>query len=93
LIKHLREFSLDLAIFYGGGARIPILGRHTLSHKEILSIIQELDPQKSVVIHLNSLNHCKENRSKLRDLIDNSPIPPKVSLPSPGEEYIFDFSK
>lgn len=36
LVACLQAHEIDLAILYGGGARIPILGRHTLSHEEVL---------------------------------------------------------
>lgn len=90
LVDRLKVYSLDMAIFYGGGARIPVLGRHTLSHREILSMIQDLRPRQSAIVHLNSLNHCREDRSALQKLLDSSPSNSKVILPLPGEEYTWD---
>jgi len=90
LMDRLKEYPLNMAILYGGGARIPVLGRHTLSHREILSMILDLCPRQSAVIHLNALNHCREDRSTLQKLLDNSPSDSKVILPLPGEEYTWD---
>lgn len=90
LMARLKEFPPDMAVFYGGGARIPVLGRHTLSHREILSMIQDLCPRRSAVIHLNGLNHCREDRASLSKLLDSSPSDSKVILPLPGEEFRLD---
>ena len=87
----LNKFRLDLAIFYGGAARIPLLGRHTLSAEEILSLIKDINPRNSAIIHLNALNHCTESCLDVRKWLDSADLSAKVILPLPGEECVFDF--
>lgn len=91
LLDNLEKFHIDLAIFYGGSARIPILGRHTLSFEEIGSMIKSLNPGISMIVHLNSLNHCTENRSDVKKRIDAANLSSEVMLPLPSQEYTFEF--
>jgi L-ascorbate metabolism protein UlaG (beta-lactamase superfamily) len=92
LISTLKNTFLDMAILYGGGAKIPIVGRHTFSHKEVLLITEKLNPQNVVVVHLDSLNHCKENRNDLKKLVGTLKLQSKLVLPLPGEEHVFKFA-
>ncbi len=91
LLDCLKKFHIDLAIFYGGGARIPILGRHTLSSEEIVSMIMSLKPGIAMIVHLNSLNHCIEDRIAVMKRIEAANLPSEVILPLPGQEYTFEF--
>jgi hypothetical protein len=86
----LSHVHLGLAVFYGGGAKIPVLGRHTLSHREVLYLFDRLRPDKAVVIHLDSLNHCLEKRSELRRMIETAHLSDRILLPLPGEEVVFE---
>ena len=90
LADFLKKYSVDLAIFYGGAARIPLLGRHTLSGEEILSLINDIQPRSSVILHLNGLNHCTEDRQDVKASVDSVNITSEVILPLSGEEHIFD---
>lgn len=90
LSNYLKKYRVDLAFFYGGAARIPLLGRHTLSAEEIVSLIKHLNPQTSVIIHLDALNHCRESRNDVMNWISATNLSSKVILPLPGEEHVFD---
>jgi L-ascorbate metabolism protein UlaG (beta-lactamase superfamily) len=90
ITDRLERFPIDLAIFYAGAARIPLLGRHTFSTEEILSLIKKLNPGNSVIIHLDVLNHCTEDRNHVKALIDLANLSSNVIFPLPGEEYSFE---
>jgi L-ascorbate metabolism protein UlaG (beta-lactamase superfamily) len=90
ILERLSHVHLGLAVFYGGGAKIPVLGRHTLSHREVLYLFDRLRPDKAVVIHLDSLNHCLEKRSELRRMIETAHLSDRILLPLPGEEVVFE---
>jgi L-ascorbate metabolism protein UlaG (beta-lactamase superfamily) len=91
LSEWLCKFPVDLAVFFGGAARVPLLGRHTLSGQEIISLIQDIQPRTAVILHLDSLNHCTEGRTEVRAQIRSSPLSSRVILPLAGEEYVFGF--
>jgi len=90
LTERLERFHIDIAIFYAGAARIPLLGRHTFSTEEILSLIKKLKPGNSVIVHLDVLNHCTEDRNHVKASIDSANLSSKVVFPLPSEEYFFE---
>ncbi len=89
LVGNLQDCRIDVAILYGGGARLPILGRHTLSHREVLLLAEQLDVRDCVVVHLDSLNHCPEGRRDLEKAIQLAGSKANVVAPLPGEELSF----
>jgi L-ascorbate metabolism protein UlaG (beta-lactamase superfamily) len=89
LVADLRGCRIDVAILYGGGARLPIFGRHTLSHREVLLLGEHLDVRDCVVVHLESLNHCPEGRRDLEKLMQSCGTKANVIAPLPGEELSF----
>ena len=89
LIDVLATTSIEVAILYGGGARIPLFGRHTLSHHEVLSFVRQLHPSRTVVVHLDCLNHCPETRDQLLRIIEVSGLDSPILLPLPGQELLF----
>jgi L-ascorbate metabolism protein UlaG (beta-lactamase superfamily) len=89
LVTCLQPYPIHVAILYGGGARLPILGRHTLSHREVLLLAEQLGPRHCVVVHLDSLNHCPERRHELRHAVVTSKLRSSVITPLPGEQYGF----
>lgn len=91
LCEVLNRQAIDLAILYGGAARIPILGRHTLSAVEIVTLVQNIRPNMALILHLESLNHCTENRRYVQQQIKAAQLSEIVGLPLPGEEYLFDY--
>lgn len=89
LVTCLQPYPIDVAILFGGGARLPVLGRHTLSHREVLFLAEQLGPRHCVVVHLDSLNHCPESRQELRRAAVKSSLRSSVITPLPGEQYSF----
>jgi L-ascorbate metabolism protein UlaG (beta-lactamase superfamily) len=87
LVEALRACEIQAAILYGGGARIPILGRHTFSHREILTLAELLPSSTIVVVHLDCLNHCPETGDRLAATIEKAGLGQRVLLPIPGEQY------
>jgi L-ascorbate metabolism protein UlaG (beta-lactamase superfamily) len=89
LYEHLMNSKIHLAILYGGGARIPFLGRHTFSHDEVLQLQQAIQPDLTVVTHLDCLNHCREKSRELKARIEKLPGDGELRVPEPEVSYRF----
>ncbi|UCG61745.1 MAG: MBL fold metallo-hydrolase [Candidatus Zixiibacteriota bacterium] len=89
LLNCLKDVRIDLAVLYGGGARIPLLGRHTLSHREIISMVRSIKPGLAVVTHLDCLNHCPETSDQLSEMLNKDASDLPIRIAEPGREYSF----
>jgi L-ascorbate metabolism protein UlaG (beta-lactamase superfamily) len=85
----LKDTKVDLAVLYGGGARIPVLGRHTLSHREVIAIVRDVSPGLALVVHLDCLNHCAETGERLSEVLKNESSDLPIRIAEPGCEYGF----
>ncbi|OGC93661.1 MAG: hypothetical protein A2W25_06060 [candidate division Zixibacteria bacterium RBG_16_53_22] len=90
LPRLLERFRISLAILYGGAATLPFWGRHTLSFAEIRRLLEYLRPANAVIMHLDTLTHCREDRK--RYLIEYKELSDQggLILPVPGEEFVFE---
>jgi L-ascorbate metabolism protein UlaG (beta-lactamase superfamily) len=85
LLRELEKYRIDCAILYGGGARLPIFGRHTFSNAEIISLVNRLKPEQTFVVHQETLNHCVEPAMQLINLIQATNVRTHLRPLIPGE--------
>lgn len=70
--KVLEDFNPDYVIAYSGGANIKLGGKLTMGIDDILSISGLLPQTKIIAIHMDSINHCSDTRTKLKKSLSNS---------------------
>jgi L-ascorbate metabolism protein UlaG (beta-lactamase superfamily) len=89
LLDRLKGVEINLAVLYGGGARIPLLGRHTFSHEELFDFAKMIQPDRTLVIHLDCLNHCSQTGHHLHKMLKRRSENIAMQIPEPGHEYGF----
>jgi L-ascorbate metabolism protein UlaG (beta-lactamase superfamily) len=78
--KLLKKEKPHIIIANGGGARLKIGGKITMSHRDLLRMSRILPTAQLLAIHMDSLNHCQD-RSETMAAISNK-NPAKILIPT-----------
>ena len=69
--KLLTNLNPDSIIAFGGGARLKLGGKITMSHKDLLKMSRLLPDSQIIAVHMDSFNHCFDTKEKLKDILDS----------------------
>jgi L-ascorbate metabolism protein UlaG (beta-lactamase superfamily) len=83
LEKRLLDITPDVVIANGGAARFRFGKPITMTIRDVQKISTKLPNAKVIVVHLNALNHCTENRSDYFNRINENL---NICFPDNGEE-------
>ncbi len=68
--KLLTNLKPDSIIAFGGGARLKLGGKITMSHKDLLKMSRLLPDAQIIAVHMDSINHCFDSKEKLKNMLD-----------------------
>jgi L-ascorbate metabolism protein UlaG (beta-lactamase superfamily) len=83
--KKLRSLKPEKIIAFGGNARMNKLGKLTMNHRDILKLARLMKKATVVAVHMDSLNHCRDNK---KDLKSQTPRGAKIYVPEEGEKIL-----
>lgn len=81
----IKEYSPDIIIIYGGGAKLPFGRSITMDEKDIEKVCEVSKEAQKVIVHMEAMNHCLLNRDKLKRYLKEKNCIDSVHIPRDGE--------
>jgi len=82
----LVKFKPNTTILNCGAAQFVTGGPITMNGNDVIRVCREAPTTQIIAVHMETINHCRENRSELRKVLSSDGLLSRVLIPSDGEE-------
>lgn len=79
----------DWTVLNGGSAQFTAGDPITMSDRDIAEVAHANSKTNIIVVHLETVNHCRQNRDQLRQALEHRQISDRVHIPADGESIRF----
>lgn len=81
----IRKYNPEVIIIYGGAARFPVGRSITMNEDDIKKVCEASKESQKIIIHMEAINHCLQNRNDLRNFLYKANIISNIHIPNDGE--------